>query len=563
MRAVLHVFFLFSILVSCTNEEQPVRAKGGRYYGGSFSFISPERVTNLFPLATNDVHSQRVNAQVFETLLRINGKSMKTEPGLAESYSFDARKNEYTFNLRKDVLFHEDDCFDHVSRELTAEDVKFTLEMACSGLEINKMGAVFSGRIKGADEFYKKTRTRLNPRGVTGIRAIDKYTLAIRLEKPFIGFEQLLTMSTLGVFSQKAYEFYAKNIVMHPIGTGPFRLNKLDNDGLVLLKNTEYWRKDNFGNRLPFIDQIYMRYNPNKKDELRAFHNKEIDFVLQIPVDEIDHVLGTLKEAKSGKNVRHRLFSQSSLSLEYIAFSCRKGIFSDPRIRLALHQGIDRKKLIDEWLKGEGWPAIGGAIPEIGSFKRTLEEKKDLTNLSAARELLNQAGYPNGIGFPEQKMYVNAYKGSSVHRMCQGIVDQWQKNLGITVKIVLCTLDERNNAIATGKASIWRSGWVADYPDPENFLTLFYGRSEKGSTKTGYFNQRYNTALDNALSETDPTKRNSLLKFCDQLIIAEAPVSPILTNDFLVMVNSRIRNFETNPMELIDFSTIFIREPQN
>jgi peptide/nickel transport system substrate-binding protein len=147
--------------------------------------------------------------------------------------------------------------------------------------------------------------------------------------------------------------------------------------------------------------------------------------------------------------------------------------------------------------------------------------------------------------------------------MCQGIVDQWQKNLGITVKIVLCTLDERNKAIATGKASIWRSGWVADYPDPENFLTLFYGRSEKGSTKMGYFNQRYNTALDNALSETDPTKRNSLLKFCDQLIIAEAPVSPILTNDFLVMVNSRIRNFETNPMELIDFSTIFIREPQN
>ena len=563
MRIVLHFFFLALILVSCTQADQPIRAKGGRYYGGSFSFISPERVSNLFPLATSDVHSQRVNAQLFETLLRINSRTMKIEPGLAKSYIFDPRKNQYTFYLRKGVMFHDDECFEGGSRELTAEDVKFSLEMACSGLEINKMGALFSGRIKGADTFFRKTRTQLIPEGVKGIRVMDNYTLKIELEKPFIGFEQLLTMSTLGIFPRKAYTYYKSELIKHPIGTGPFRLSKLDRDGLILMKNPDYWRKDNYGNQLPFIDQISMRYNPNKKDELRAFHNKEIDFVLQIPVDEIDHVLGSIKDAKAGKNVRHRLFSQNSLSVEYIAFNCRSHLFSDARIRLSLSKAIDRKMLINERLKGEGWPAIGGATPEFGSFKRTATENIDLTDIEQAKVLIAAAGYPNGKGFPQQKLYVNAYKGSSVHRMCLGIVDQWKKNLGIQVQIVLCSLDERNEAIASGKASMWRSGWIADYPDPENFLNLFYGRTEKGSNKMGYFNTLFNSYFNKALAETDINKRNDLFKLCDQIVMTEAPLTPILTNDFLVMVNSRIRNFHTNPMELLDFSTIFIREPQD
>ena len=559
------VFFLFvgvMVMVSCQTDIESVRAKGGRYYGGEFSFISPERVTNLFPLATNDVHTQRVNAQIFETVLRLDGQTMRIEPGLATSYTIDKQRNRYTFQLRKGVLFHDDPCFEGKSREMKAEDVKFSLEMACSGLPLNKMGASFSDRIRGASDFYKRSRHTIPKEGVEGIVVLGEYTIQIQLERAFIGFEHMLTMSNLGIFPKVAHAYYGNELMDHPIGTGPFQLGHLDKNSLDLVKNPDYWRKDEFGNKLPFLDKIRMRYNPNKQAELRAFHKKEIDLVLQIPVDEIEYVLGSLKEAKAGKNVRHRVFSQNSLSMEYIAFSCAKGIFSDRHVRQALNKAIDRQALINDWLKGEGLPAVGGIAPSIGDFVRLSDEEHVWFNIKQAKHELAEAGFPQVSDFPRQVLYVNAYKGSSLHRMCKGIVDQWKKNLGIDVIIKLCTLEERNLVITSGKAKIWRSGWIADYPDPENFFSLFYSRNGNRSNPMNYQSEVFNPIFDQATSESDQKTRMQLLKECDLIIQNDAPIIPILTNDFLIMVNSRIRNFKTNPMELLDFSTIFIREPR-
>ena len=562
MNRIHFLFIGVLLMVSCQSDMESVRAKGDRYYGGEFSFISPERVTNLFPLATNDVHTQRVNAQLFESLLRLDGQTMKIEPGLAQSYTVDRQQNRYTFKLRKGVLFHDDPCFEGESREMKAEDVKFSLEMACSGLSLNKLGASFSDRIKGASDFYQRSRHKIPAKGVEGIVVLDEYTIQIQLERAYIGFEHMLTMSNLGIFPKVAYAYYGKELVDHPIGTGPFQLKQLDKNALELIKNPDYWRKDEFGNQLPFLDKIHMRYNPNKQAELRAFHQKEIDIVLQIPVDEIEFVLGSLKEAKAGKNVRHRVFSQNSLSIEYIAFSCTDGIFSNEQVRRALNKAIDRQALINDWLKGEGWPATAGVAPSIGGFMRSSDADQEWFDVDQAKRELAAAGYPGWNGFPRQVIYVNAFKGSSLHRMCQGIVDQWRKHLGIDVDIKLCTLEERNRAIASGKAKIWRSGWIADYPDAENFFSLFYSRTKNRSNPMHYHRDAFNHIFDQVTAESDRTKRIQLLKECDQIIQKDAPIIPILTNDFLIMVNSRIRNFKTNPMELLDFSTIFIREPR-
>ena len=144
-------------------------------------------------------------------------------------------------------------------------------------------------------------------------------------------------------------------------------------------------------------------------------------------------------------------------------------------------------------------------------------------------------------------------------------LQQLQQNLNIRLKIKLCSLAEREKAIASGKAKIWRSGWLADYSDPENFLSLFYsGKNLTNSAQVNNFrfrNKVYDALFEAALKELDEQERNDLLATCDQMIIDEAPVMPIMTDDFMVMINTRIQDFKTNSMENLDFSELFIREP--
>jgi peptide/nickel transport system substrate-binding protein len=187
-------------------------------------------------------------------------------------------------------------------------------------------------------------------------------------------------------------------------------------------------------------------------------------------------------------------------------------------------------------------------------------------NVGQAQMLLAKAGYPGGKGFPKLDFYVNAIEGSAPHKMCIGVADQIKKNLGITLHIKLCTISQQDKAIAKGKAKIWRSGWIADYPDAENFLSLFYGGNiHENSADVNAFrfrNKQYDALFVKASRELDKKKRNDLFAKCDQLIVDKAPVLPILTDDFMVMINARVRDFQTNSMENLDFSSIFIKEPR-
>jgi len=564
---VLIISALLYIISSCGPEEKPkLVAIGGKMYGGEFKFMSSEKVDNLFPISSVDIYSQRLNSQIYESLLKLDIETMKVVPSVAESYKVSDDAKTFTFKLRKGVYFHEDDCFNGKAREVTAEDVKFTLEVACSGLKINKMSYLLINRIEGAKEFYNKSGASLPKNGVSGIQVVDSRTLKIKLKEPFIGFDKIMTHSNLGIFPKEAFEKYGKEIKKHPVGTGPFMLEKMDGNGITLKRNDNYWRKDELGNQLPFLDKVVMTYAKDKKSELLAFRNKQIDLVLEIPVEDINDILGSLQDAQAGKNVKHRVESVSSMSVNYVAFACESEEFKNADVRRAFNLAIDRHELVDKWLLGEGWASENGFVPSMENFpSETVKgHKYDVTR---AQQLLTKAGYPKGKGFPVLEFYVNAIEGSAPHKMCLGIATQIKKNLNIDLKIKLCTIEQREKAIASGKAKIWRSGWIADYPDAENFLSLFYsGNIKANSAEVNAFkfrNSAYDATFEKALRELDEDKRNVLLAKCDQLIIDEAAVMPIMTDDFMVMINARVRDFKTNSMENLDFSVIFIKEPRN
>ena len=565
MRSIFIVFSILFLLNGCSSEEKTnKKAVGGKYYGGDFKFMSSERVNNLFPVSSVDIYSQRLKAQIYESLVKLDVSSMKIVPSIAESFEMSEDGKTYTFKIRKGVRFHEDECFEGKPREVTAKDVKYALEFACSGLDFNKMSYLLVNRIEGAAEFYKKSQRNLPKSGVSGIKVLNKRAIQIKLDDPFIGFDKILAHTNLGIFPREAFEKYGADITKNPVGTGPFMLDVLNENGVTLKRNNHYWRKDNLGNQLPFLDKIVMSYVKDKKSEILAFRKKEIDLVLEVPVDYIDNILGTLREAQNGKNVKHKVISTASMSINYVAFNCESAEFKNPAVRKAFNLAINRDEIVEKSLLGEGWPAHNGFVPSMDNFDYGKVTGYSY-NVIKAQQLLAQAGFPKGKGFPVLDFYVNAIKGSSVHKMCIGIAQQLQQNLNIRLKIKLCSLEEREKAIASGKAKIWRSGWLADYSDPENFLSLFYsGKKLTNSAQVNNFRFRskvYDALFEAALKELNEQDRNNLLATCDQMIIDEAPVMPIMTDDFMVIINTRIRDFKTNSMENLDFSELFILEP--
>ncbi len=567
MRSVFIVFSILFLLSGCRSEEKTnKKGAGGKYYGGDFKFMSSERVDNLFPVSSVDIYSQRLNAQLYESLLKLDVSTMKIVPSIAESFKMSEDGKTYTFKIRKGVRFHEDECFQGEPREVLAKDVKYALEFACSGLAFNKMSYLLVNRIEGAAEFYKKSQENLPKSGVSGIKVLSKRTIQIKLDDPFIGFDKILAHTNLAIFPREAFEKYGADITKNPVGTGPFMLDVLNENGVTLKRNNHYWRKDNLGNQLPFLDKIVMTYVKDKKSEILAFRKKEIDLVLEVPVNYIDNILGTLKEAQNGENVKHKVISTASMSINYVAFNCESAEFKNPAVRKAFNMAINRNEIVEKWLLGEGWAANNGFVPSMDNFANDKVIGFPY-NVSKAQQILAQAGFPKGKGFPSMEFYVNAIKGSSVHKMCIGIAQQLQQNLNIRLKIKLCSLDEREKAIASGKAKIWRSGWLADYSDPENFLSLFYsGKNLTNAAQVNNFRFRskvYDALFEAALKELDEQERNNLLATCDQMIIDEAPVMPIMTDDFMVIINTRIRDFKTNSMENLDFSELFMLEPRS
>ncbi len=566
-KIIYFITIIFAlVLSSCgTNETSPREAIGGKVYGGEFRFMSAEKVENLFTVSSIDIYSQRLNSQIFESLVKLDIESFKVVPSIAASYEVSSNAKSFTFKIRRGIRFHDDDCFGGEGRELTAADVKFSLELACSGLKMNNMSYLLVDRIEGGRDFFNRTRKNLSKEGVSGIQVLDKQTIQINLNEPFIGFDKILSHTNLGIFPKEAYDMYGAELGKHPVGTGPFMLEKMDKEGVILKRNPHYWRKDEFGNQLPFLDKISMTYVKDKKSELLAFRKREIDLVLEIPVEEIDNILGSLKEAQAGKNVKHRVESKSSMSMNYVAFAYESAEFRDINVRRALNKAIDKKIIVNQQLMGEGWAAENGFVPVMPNYhNETVVGHK--YEVEEARALLAAAGYPNGKGFPKLDFYVNSIEGSSNHKMCQGIAQQLKENLNIDLNIKLCSYEQRNKAIANGTAKIWRSGWIADYPDAESFLSLFYSKNIKqdgGEVNAFKFvDSNYDQLFEIAMKELDEAKRNELFALCDQIIIDKAPVVPMLTDDFMAMVNARVRDFKTNSMEALDFSSIFIKEPK-
>jgi len=569
MKTYFHtliMLFLTLLVIACNQTVVPLdnkvtdfetlhQVKGGKFKGGILKTNSISKVTSLFPASATEVYSQHVNSQLFEALFKFNQSTLQVEPCLAESYSVDTTNTIYTFNIRKNVKFHDNSCFKNgKGRLVNATDFQNVFRYLCSNDLLNKSGYLIKDYIKGSESFFNNETDILE-----GIRVIDEYTLELELNEPFSGILSILALTQTGVYPIEAIEKYKTNIENNPVGSGPYKLES-NLDQIVLVKNESYWKKDEFGNQLPFISKITIDFEENKTKELISFNAGKIDFVWKIPIEEIPHIMGTLDEAKEGKNRTFNLQSINSLQIQYYGFNLTKDIFKKKKVRQALNYAINKYSLVTHVLQGEGSPANHGIIPNLQNYQNTKIKGYNF-NPRKARKLLRSAGYPNGKGFPIIELPFNK-NGQINLLMAQNLKTQLKNILNIEVKLVELDHEKIINLREEGKLSFWRSGWIADYPDPSNFISQFHSKyiiegQNISHNHARYSNKEFDNHLDKAMYEVDDQKRMQYYLKAEQLLVDDAIFIPMYYVSEIRLVNPQLKNFPINKIEYRDYSVSY------
>lgn len=572
MKYIIYTFIVFAFLISgCSennnteNNDKKRVAKGDPVYGGVFRMNEIENFSSLFPLSVTDVYSNHITSQVYQGLLRLDPKTLEPKPCLAKSYEANEEATAFIYHLRDSVFFHDDKCFEGGNgRLMTAQDVKFSLDKICAADPLNKIYWLFKDKVKGAGKYYQSTQLgEPLEGGVPGIKVLNDSTIKIILSKPFAGFNNIMAHYGAAIFPKEAFDMYGRKLRVNGVGTGPFKIKTVkEDDAVVLTRNDNYWEKDEHGNQLPYLDGVKISFIKEKKTELNEFKKGNLDMISKLPVEEIQNIMGSLDEAKKGEEKNFRIQTVNGLSTQYYGFLTTSDIFSDVKVRKAFNYAIDREKLVINVMQGNGTPAIHGFVPKFPGYPiESVEGYK--FNIDRARELIEEAGYPNGKGFPKVTLQLNS-GGTTNELLAQAIQSMINENLGIDIQLDILPINQHQNKVETGMTNFWRLGWVADYADPEIFLNQFYSihvpdnKNESAIMNSfRYKNKTFDRVFEKALAEQDPQRRMQLFAQADQIVINDAVIMPIYYDDYDRLVNKNVENLPLNSMNYVSLTRTY------
>lgn len=557
------------ILYNCKTEhkEEGQELQGGIYKGGFLRTNEVENFKSLFPISINEINGYHIGMQVYEGLVKFNNTDLSVEPCIAYKWDISPDLKTYTFHLRKNVKFHDDPCFpQNKGRYVTANDFKYCFEKLCTNDPSNNQFEItFKNRVLGANEYFNKQSNEL-----TGVKVLNDSTLSIELTQPDPTFIQTLCMPGCCVFPKEAFEKYGQDMRVKCVGTGPFYIETLKEGEIILMKkNPDYWAKDQYGNSLPYLDGIKWSFIKEKKSEILEFKRGNLDVIYRIPVEIFPEIMGKLEEAKK-RNFEFAVESSPLLSTFYIGFNLQANpVFKKKEVRLAFNYAIDRDKIANFTIQGEGTAAKYGMVPYYDVFQKDGYDYATVGGFSynpeLAKELLAKAGYPKGKGFPKITLNINSGGGDRNILVADVVKKMLEENLGIQIDITVTSFPEHIENCTSGKASFFRYGWVADYPDPESMLIIFYGKNVPQSLNEKsylnmfrYQNPKFDSLFDASKKEADNKKRLQLLSLAEKEIILDPPFIPIFYEDNFILEQNNVKNVPSNAINFWNFSKAYL-----
>lgn len=510
-----------------------------------FRYNEAANITSLDPAYARDQANIWVTHQIYNGLIQL-GSHLEILPCIAKSWVITADGKEYTFHLRNDVFFHDSQAFEGAKgRRVVASDVVYSFSRIVDQKVASPGSWIFNSVEKKGDRYSFFTP--------------DDSTFIIRLKQPFPPFLGILTTMYCSVVPHEAIEKFGNDFRKNPVGTGPFKF-RIWKEGvkLVLVKNRAYFEFDH-GNRLPYLDAIAITFLADKQSAFLEFVQGKLDFMSGIDPGYKDELLtrnGKLRNEFIGK---FKLIAQPYLNTEYLGFLVDPTIVSNKnnplrlkQIRQSINYSFDRRKMIEFLRNKIGTPGINGIIPKGMPSFDTNKIYYDY-DPEKARKLLVEAGYPGGRGLPPLTLSTT----SDYLDICKYL--QYKAGeTGIEIKIDISPPAALKEMKAQAKLPFFRASWIADYPDAENYLSLFYGKnfSPQGPNYTHFYRKAFDSLLEKAMSCPNDSIRFKYYQELDKMIMEEAPIVVLFYDQVLRFVQNNIEGMESDPMNLLTLKKI-------
>ena len=499
-----------------------------------FRYNEHKNIGSLDPAFSKDLADIWATNQLFNGLVQMD-EDLNVQPSIASEWHISEDALSYSFTLRNDVYFHKHELFGKDStRIVTAQDFEYSLN-----------------RLKDP-QIASPGSWVLNK--VSSFKAIDEHVFEIQLKQPFPAFLGLLTMKYCSVVPKEVVEHFGSDFRANPVGTGPFKFKRWEeNIKLVFRKNNIYFEVDDSSNSLPYLEAVAITFLPEKQSEFLQFAQGNIDFVSGLDASYKDEILtadGKLKDMYS-KDVN--MIRGPYLNTEYLAFFMDSEVpeMQSSLIRQAINYGFDRQKMMTYLRNGIGIPAHGGFIPKglpgyddtIGFSYQPEKAKQLLDQYKAETNNINP-----GITITTTSNYLS---------FCEYIQRELQK-IGLEVTVDVIPASSLKDSKANGKLDMFRASWIADYPDAENYLSLYFSKNfaPNGPNYTHFKNDTFDSWYEAAFSETDSKRRELLYTKMDSLVMASAPVVPLFYDEVIRFTRKEIKGLGINPVNLLELKKV-------
>lgn len=464
--------------------------------------------------------------QVYNRLVEFKRGSTEIEPALAESWEISEDGLTYTFKLRKGVKFHSNKEFSP-SRDFNADDVLFSF---------NRQFDQNHPYHKVSNATYPYFKAMKFPDLLKSVEKVDDYTVKITLNKKDATFLSSLGMDFISIYSAEYADKMLKagkpeTIDTDPIGTGPFVFAgyQLDQRSRYLA-NKDYWKGKADIDRLVFeiVPDATTRYA-----KLQAGSCDLIDFPNATDI------------AKMKTDPKVNLLSQEGLNIAYVAFNTEKAPFDNVKVRQALNYAVDKKAIIDIVYQGAGVAAKNPLPPTIWGYNN--EIKDDEYNPEKAKQLLAEAGYPNGF---ETELWVQPVVRASnpnPRRMSEIIQSDWEK-IGVKAKLVSYEWGDYIKRTKAGELTAGTYGWSGDNGDPDNFLSPLFGSANVGNSNYARFkNAELDALLEKAIGLSDKGERAKLYEQAQVLLKEQSPWINVAHSINFAPTSKRVIDYKQSP----------------